>query len=249
MAEPVLSLHNLSKSFGALKATDDVSLTLVPGEIHALIGPNGAGKTTLMAQISGRTPPDAGRILFRGRDVTRLSVAQRARMGLGRSFQISSLIPEYSTRRNVMLALQARQGHPFRFLKPVMWDKALTEGAHDILTRVGLDGRASVPSAELSHGERRLLEIAVALALEPACFLLDEPMAGMGTEGVGRLVEFLRGLKLAAPILLVEHDMDAVFALADRISVLVYGRVIATGTVDQIRADPEVRRAYLGDEE
>lgn len=248
MVEPVLSLHNLSKSFGALKATDDVSLTLVPGEIHALIGPNGAGKTTLMAQISGRTPPDQGRIVFRGRDVTRLSVAERARMGLGRSFQISSLIPEYSALRNVMLALQARQGHAFRFLKPVMWDRALTDGARGILARVGLEGRASVPSAELSHGERRLLEIAVALALEPACFLLDEPMAGMGTEGVGRLVDFLRGLKSAAPILLVEHDMDAVFALADRISVLVYGRVIATGTVDEIRADPEVRRAYLGDD-
>jgi branched-chain amino acid transport system ATP-binding protein len=249
LAEPVLSLQNLSKSFGALKATDDVSLTLFPGEIHALIGPNGAGKTTLMAQISGRTPPDAGSIHFRGQDVTRLSVAQRARMGLGRSFQISSLIPEYSARRNVMLALQARQSHPFRFLRPVMWDKALTEGAGAILARVGLEGRASVPSAELSHGERRLLEIAVALALEPACFLLDEPMAGMGTEGVGRLVDFLRGLKSSAPILLVEHDMDAVFALADRISVLVYGRVIATGSVDEIRADPEVRRAYLGDEE
>ncbi len=248
MAEPVLQLFNLSKSFGALKATDNVSLTLVPGEIHALIGPNGAGKTTLMSQISGKLTPDSGTIRFQGQDITHLSVAQRARLGLGRSFQISSLIPEYSARRNVMLALQARQGHPFRFLMPVRHDRSLTEPANDILTRVGLGGRASVPSAELSHGERRLLEIAVALALEPACFLLDEPMAGMGTEGVGTLVTFLHSLKTQAPILLVEHDMDAVFRLADRISVLVYGRIIASGSVDDIRNDPEVRRAYLGDE-
>ncbi|KPQ05725.1 MAG: branched-chain amino acid transport system ATP-binding protein [Rhodobacteraceae bacterium HLUCCA12] len=248
MADPVLELSHLDKAFGALKATDDVSLTLMPGEIHALIGPNGAGKTTLMGQISGRLPPDSGTIRFRGQDITRLSVAQRARMGLGRSFQISSLIPEYSARRNVMLALQARQGHAYRFVMPVRHDRRLTEPAIEILTRVGLEGRASVPSAELSHGERRLLEIAVALALRPACFLLDEPMAGMGTEGVGRLVTFLKDLKQEAPILLVEHDMDAVFRLADRITVLVYGRVIASGNVDEVRNDPEVRRAYLGDE-
>ncbi|MCC0079040.1 MAG: ABC transporter ATP-binding protein [Rhodobacter sp.] len=248
MADPVLTLSNLSKSFGALKATDTVSLTLLPGEIHALIGPNGAGKSTLIGQIAGRIAPDSGSITFRGRDVTQLSTAQRARMGLGRTFQISSLIPEFSARRNVMLALQARQGSPFRFVKPVLRDRGLIDGAQAILARVGLEGRASVPSAELSHGERRLLEIAVALALEPACFLLDEPMAGMGTEGVGTLVRFLRDLKQQAPILLVEHDMDAVFALADRISVLVYGRVIASGTVAEIRNDPRVREAYLGEE-
>lgn len=246
-AKPVLELHNLRKSFGALKATDDVSLTLMPGEIHALIGPNGAGKSTLMAQISGRIMPDSGRITFQGRDITRLNEVKRARLGLGRSFQISSLIPEYSARRNVMLALQARQSHSFRFLKPVLRDAALNTGADEILARVGLKGRASVPSAELSHGERRLLEIAVALALEPACFLLDEPMAGMGAEGAGQLVAFLRELKTRAPILLVEHDMDAVFALADRLSVLVYGRIIASGSVDEIRNDPQVREAYLGD--
>lgn len=249
MADPVLTLSHLSKSFGALKATDDVSLTLRPGEIHALIGPNGAGKSTLIGQIAGRIQPDAGTITFRGRDITALSVAQRARMGLGRTFQISSLIPEYSARRNVMLALQARQGHPFRFLRPVMRDRGLIDGADAILARVGLAGRASVPSAELSHGERRLLEIAVALALEPACFLLDEPMAGLGAEGVGTLVDFLRALKAEAPILLIEHDMDAVFALADRLSVLVYGRIIASGSVEEIRNDPRVREAYLGDAE
>jgi branched-chain amino acid transport system ATP-binding protein len=247
MVEPVLSLTDLHKSFGALKATDGVSLDLRPGEIHALIGPNGAGKSTLMAQISGRLRPDAGTIRFRGQDVTALSEPRRARLGLGRSFQISSLIPEYSARRNVMLALQARQGHPYRFLMPVNLDRRLTGPAAAILARVGLAGRASVPAGELSHGERRLLELAMALALEPACFLLDEPMAGMGAEGVGRMVDFLRGLKAEAPILLVEHDMDAVFALADRISVLVYGRIIAEGPVAEIRRNPEVRRAYLGD--
>lgn len=248
MAEPVLALADLRKSFGALKATDGVTLDLRPGEIHALIGPNGAGKSTLMAQISGRLRPDSGTIRFRGQDVTALSEPQRARLGLGRSFQISSLIPEFSARRNVMLALQARQGHPFRFLMPVLWDRSLTVPARAMLERVGLGGRASVPAGELSHGERRLLELAMALALEPACFLLDEPMAGMGAEGVGRMVDFLRGLKTQAPILLVEHDMDAVFALADRISVLVYGQIIAAGTVAEIRTNPEVRRAYLGDE-
>jgi branched-chain amino acid transport system ATP-binding protein len=248
MVEPVLALEGVCKSFGALRATDNVGLTLVPGEIHALIGPNGAGKTTLMALISGKLAPDAGSIRFRGQEITRLSVAQRARMGLGRSFQVSSLIPEYSARRNVMLALQARQDHSYRFLKPVMRDASLLDAAAEMLRRVGLSGRASVPSAELSHGERRLLEIAVALALEPAAFLLDEPMAGMGADGARRLTAFLDGLREQAPILLVEHDMDAVFALADRVSVMAGGQLIASGTVDEVRADAEVRRAYLGED-
>jgi branched-chain amino acid transport system ATP-binding protein len=248
MAEPVLDLRGVSKSFGALCATDDVWLTLMPGEIHALIGPNGAGKSTLMALISGRLKPDAGSIHFRGQEISGLSVAQRARLGLGRSFQISSLIPEYSARRNLMLALQARQGHPYRFLWPVRADRSLAEPARSILARVGLEGRASVPSAKLSHGERRLLEIAVALALEPKAFLLDEPMAGMGADGARQLTAFLDRLRAEAPILLVEHDMDAVFALADRVSVLSGGRVIAAGPVAEIRANPEVRRAYLGED-
>lgn len=248
MADPVLKLTSLSKSFGALKATDDVSLDLYPGEIHALIGPNGAGKSTLIGQIAGHLRPDAGQIMFQGREITSLTTAQRARLGLGRSFQISSLIPEYSARRNVMLALQSKGSHPFHFFKPVMRDRGLTARANAILSRVGLANRASVPSAELSHGERRLLEIASALALEPKCFLLDEPMAGMGTEGVGKLVDFLAELKKEAPILLVEHDMDAVFALADRISVLVYGQIIASGSVEEIRNNPQVREAYLGEE-
>ena len=247
MAEAVLSIRDLRKTFGALKATDGVSLDLRPGEIHALIGPNGAGKSTLIHQIAGSLRHDGGSIHFFGPDVGALGMAERARRGLGRSFQISSLAPEFSALRNVMLAVQARQGSSFRFLKPVMSDKSLVEPAMSALERAGLADRARVPAAELSHGERRQLEIAIALALGPKAFLLDEPMAGMGPEGSRSLTAFLDGLRQEAPILLVEHDMDAVFALADRISVLVYGRIIASGTVDEIRSHPEVRRAYLGE--
>jgi branched-chain amino acid transport system ATP-binding protein len=249
MADDILALHGLSRAFGALKATDDVSLTLRRGEIHALIGPNGAGKSTLMGLVSGKLAPDRGTVWLEGRDITRLSVAARARAGLGRSFQVSSLIPEYSALRNVMLALQGRAGHSYRFLRPVMRDQALISGARAILARVGLGPRASVEAAVLSHGERRLLEIAMALALSPKCFLLDEPMAGLGAEGTKQLVTFLHGLKQDAPILLIEHDMDAVFQLADRISVLVYGRIIATGSAAEIRANPQVRAVYLGTED
>lgn len=247
MAEAVLSIRDLRKTFGALKATDGVSLDLRPGEIHALIGPNGAGKSTLIHQIAGSIRHDGGSIHFFGQDVGALGMAERARRGLGRSFQISSLAPEFSALRNVMLAVQSRQGSSFRFLKPVMSDKSLIEPAMAALERTGLADRARVPAAELSHGERRQLEIAIALALGPKAFLLDEPMAGMGPEGSRSLTAFLDGLRHEAPILLVEHDMDAVFALADRISVLVYGRIIASGTVDEIRSHPEVRRAYLGE--
>jgi branched-chain amino acid transport system ATP-binding protein len=247
MAEAILQLTDLRKNFGALKATDGVSLDLRIGEIHALIGPNGAGKSTLIHQISGSLTPDGGSIRFLGQDMAGLDMAARARRGLGRSFQISSLAPEFTALRNVMLAVQARQGSSFRFLRPVVSDKSLTDPAMAMLERVGLENRANVPAAELSHGERRQLEVAIALALGPKAFLLDEPMAGLGPDGSKRLTGFLDALRHEAPILLVEHDMDAVFALADRISVLVYGRVIATGTVDEIRANPEVRRAYLGD--
>ncbi len=248
MSEPVLDLAGLTRHFGALRAVDDVSLTVRAGEVHALIGPNGAGKTTLMGLVSGRIAPDSGSVHLAGQDITRLSVARRARLGLGRSFQISSLIPDYTARGNVMLALQARQGHSYRFLWPVMHDRPLREAATAILKRVGLGARASVEAGFLSHGERRLLEIATALALEPRCFLLDEPMAGLGSEGTVRMIGFLQELKREAPILLVEHDMDAVFRLADRISVLVYGRIIATGTAAEIRANAQVRAVYLGEE-
>ncbi|MBP1843142.1 branched-chain amino acid transport system ATP-binding protein [Rhizobium petrolearium] len=247
MVEPVLEIFDLVKNFGALRATDGVTLDLRPGEIHALIGPNGAGKSTLIHQICGTLRQDSGTIRFAGQDIGGLGVAGRARLGLGRTFQVSSLAPEFSALRNVMLAVQAREGTSFRFLKPVMRDGSLIDAAMAMLERVGLTARARIPAAELSHGERRQLEIAMALALRSRAFLLDEPMAGMGPEGSKSLTRFLDTLRQEAPILLVEHDMDAVFALADRISVLVYGRIIATGTVEEIRRDPAVRTAYLGD--
>jgi branched-chain amino acid transport system ATP-binding protein len=247
MGETVLDIKNLRKSFGGLKATDDVSLELRRGEIHALIGPNGAGKSTLIGQIAGTIRHDHGSIHFDGADIGSLGVMQRAQLGLGRTFQVSSLMPEFSALRNVMLALQARQGSSFRFWKPVMKDEALKDEAKSILERVRLETRIHIPSAELSHGERRQLEIAIALALRSRALLLDEPMAGMGPEGSKQLTVFLDKLRHEVPILLVEHDMDAVFALADRISVLVYGRIIATGTVDEIRSNALVREAYLGE--
>lgn len=247
MAETVLDIKNLRKSFGGLKATDDVSLDLRKGEIHALIGPNGAGKSTLIGQIAGTIRHDSGSIAFDGQDISALNVTQRAQRGLGRSFQVSSLMPEFSSLRNVMLALQAKQGSSFRFWKPVMQDTAMKDEASAILERVRLGSRIHVPSAELSHGERRQLEIAIALALRSKALLLDEPMAGMGPEGSKQLTAFLDNLRHEVPVLLVEHDMDAVFALADRISVLVYGRVVASGTVAEIRNNPVVREAYLGE--
>ena len=249
MNEPLLKIEGICKSFGALTASDNVSLDLRPGEIHALIGPNGAGKTTLIAQIAGSLPPDAGRVWLEGRDVTALDTVARARAGLGRTFQISSLAMEDTVLQNAMLgALGARQKR-LGLLGRVMRDTGLRDAAMAALTEVGLEEFAHFRTADLSHGQRRQLEVAVALTLKPHVFLMDEPMAGLGAEGAARLVPFLERLKTRAPILLVEHDMDAVFQLADRISVLVYGRIIATGTPEAIRANPEVREAYLGEEE
>jgi branched-chain amino acid transport system ATP-binding protein len=248
MPEPILEIDGLTKSFGALEATAAVSLDLRAGEIHALIGPNGAGKSTLVKQIAGEIRPDAGSIRFDGRPIDRLDAAARARLGLARTFQVSCLAPEMSALRNVMLAVEAAGGRVFRFFRPVSRDRGLTAAAMAHLESAGLGARAGVRAADLSHGERRQLEFAVALALRPRVFLLDEPMAGLGPEGSKRLTAFLDTLRHQAPILLIEHDMDAVFALADRVSVLVYGRLIATGTVAEIRANPQVRRAYLGDE-
>jgi branched-chain amino acid transport system ATP-binding protein len=247
MTDPILEVDGLTKSFGALQATDGVSLQVYPHEIHAQIGPNGAGKTTLLAQIAGELVPDAGTIRFLGRDVGALSVARRARMGLARTFQISSLAPAFSALRNVMLAVQAGQGSSFRFWMPAR-DRRLIEPAMAALERVGLAERAEMRVTELSHGERRQVELAVALAMRPKLLLLDEPMAGLGIEDARRMTEVLGALRAETAMLLIEHDMDAVFALADQISVLVYGRVIATGTPDQIRASAPVREAYLGEE-
>ncbi|MFY0991060.1 ABC transporter ATP-binding protein [Halomonas sp. C05BenzN] len=247
MSEIVLSLNHLHKRFGALQATRDVSLDLHGGEIHALIGPNGAGKSTLISQIAGNLSPDAGSVHLAGREITTLSVAQRARLGLGRSFQVSSLAEPLSVIRNVMIGVQALQGHSFRFWKPVGRDESLLAPAREALERMQLNQRADTPVAELSHGERRQVEVACALALKPRALLLDEPMAGLGPEGTARLTELLEALKLEVPILLIEHDMEAVFRLADRISVLVSGSVIAHGDSATIRQDPRVREAYLGD--
>ncbi|MEC9343493.1 MAG: ABC transporter ATP-binding protein [Pseudomonadota bacterium] len=245
---PILAVSELCKQFGALTASDHVSFDLVPGEIHALIGPNGAGKSTLINQVTGSIAHDSGSIRFDGHEIGGLSVADRARHGLARTYQISSLAPEFTALQNVVLAVQAASGRTYRFFRPALSDKALVEPALVHLARVGLEARAGVRAADLSHGEKRQLEIAMALALVPKAFLLDEPMAGMGPEGSKQLTGFLDGLRAEAPILLVEHDMDAVFSLADRISVLVYGRLIATGSVAEIRSNEEVRRAYLGEE-
>jgi len=248
MAEPVLEVRDITKQFGALVASENVSLTLVRGEIHALIGPNGAGKSTLIKQIAGELTPDNGTIWFGGRDISEFSAEARARAGLARSFQVSSVLPEMTVLQNVELAVMGQSRRVFGFLRRAVTDPRLAGPAHQHLARVELGHRAHVRAAELSHGERRQLEIAMALALRPKAFLLDEPMAGMGPGGSKRLTAFLAELRHEAPILLVEHDMDAIFAQAARISVLVYGQIIATGTVDEIRANPEVQTAYLGDE-
>jgi branched-chain amino acid transport system ATP-binding protein len=245
--EPLLDIDGLTKRFGGVVASDAISLALPEGELHALIGPNGAGKTTLIGQLTGEIAPDDGRIRLAGRDITALPVYRRSRIGLARSFQIASLFPEFSALDNAALAVQAHCGHSFRFWRDARREPELREPALAALDRVGLAGRADVAVVKLSHGECRQLEIAMALATRPRLLLLDEPMAGMGPEESVRLVETLRQLKGGVTILLVEHDMDAVFALADRISVLVYGRIIASGDAAAIRADAAVRDAYLGE--
>lgn len=248
MAEALLETAGLTKRFGGLVATGEVSLSVAPGEIHAVIGPNGAGKTTLIGQLSGELRPDSGAIRFAGADISRLGPARRAALGIARSFQITSIFREFTTLDNVALAIQARAGHSFRFWRAARRDSSLRDPALVALGAVGLAGRADLPAGSLAHGEKRALELAMALATRPRLLLLDEPIAGMGPEESASMVRLLAGLKGRFSIVLVEHDMDAVFALADRITVMVYGRVIASGGPTAIRADPEVRRAYLGEE-
>ncbi|MDR6871557.1 branched-chain amino acid transport system ATP-binding protein [Bosea sp. BE125] len=248
MTEPVLALSGVRKAFGALKVTDGVDLALAPGELHALIGPNGAGKTTLVHQISGMLRPDAGSIRFRGADITSLTPETRARAGLARTFQITSTIASLSVLENVALSVQARASHPLALFRNAARDEALNRPAWAAIEAVGLTERAHMLARRLSHGEKRALEIAMALTLEPAAILLDEPLAGVGREEGERLIALLRSLKGRYAMLLVEHDMEAVFALADTVSVLVYGRVIASGDPATVRADPAVREAYLGEE-
>ena len=248
MNRTLLEVRGLTKSFGALLASDDVNLEVREGETHAIIGPNGAGKTTLISQLAGNLRPDRGRVRFAGEDITALSAPARARRGFARSFQITSIYPDFTALENVMLAVQAHSGSSFRFWRPAREEAALSSPARAILEEVGLSERSEVLAANLAHGEQRALEIATALATRPRLLLLDEPVAGMGAEETQRMVALLSSLKGGKTLILVEHDMDAVFSLADRISVLVYGRLIATGEPAAIRANPEVRTAYLGED-
>ena len=249
MTDLILDVREISKSFGGLKASNNISLDLRSGEIHALIGPNGAGKSTLIKQIAGSLKPDSGSVHFDGQDVSLLSTAARARLGMGRTFQISSLAMDYTVLQNAVLGALGHRGNIFRFFNNVMKDAALLATAENALEQVGLADFRAFRAADLSHGQRRQLEVAIALTLEPKAFLMDEPMAGLGADGSHHMIGFLNNLRQKAPILLVEHDMDAVFALADRISVLVYGQIIATGKAAEIRSNPQVREAYLGEED
>ena len=248
MVEPLLRVDNLVRKFGGITATDNLSLDVARGELHAIIGPNGAGKTTLISQLTGQLPPNSGTIHFGGRDVTRLPAYKRSHLGLARSFQITSLLRDFTAADNVALAAQAHDGHSFYFWGNARKEKHLRDTARAALARVGLEARADVTVSNLSHGEQRELELAVALATKPQLLLLDEPMAGLGVSESARMVELLKALRREVTIVLVEHDMEAVFALADRITVLVYGRVIASGLPADIRNNDEVKRAYLGEQ-
>jgi branched-chain amino acid transport system ATP-binding protein len=248
VTEPLLRVQNLVRRFGGITATDNLSLEVAKGELHAIIGPNGAGKTTLITQLTGQLQPNSGTIHFGGRDITRLPAYRRSALGLARSFQITSLLRDFTAADNVALAAQAHDGHSFYFWGNARKEKHLRDTAREALSRVDLEGRADVVVSELSHGEQRQLELAVALATKPQLLLLDEPMAGLGTSESARMVELLKELRREVTIILVEHDMEAVFALADRISVLVYGRVIACDLPAAIRLNEDVKRAYLGEQ-
>jgi branched-chain amino acid transport system ATP-binding protein len=245
----ILEVQGLVKRFGGLTATDHVSFDVHHGEVHAIIGPNGAGKTTLISQLAGELRPDEGQISFEGRDISGATVPQRALGGLGRSYQISQIFREFTALENVMLAVQAHAGHSFSFMKQVAQDADLRVPAMEALKQTGLEPRADALVSSMAHGEHRQLELAMTLACRPRLLLLDEPMAGMSQKESEEMVALIRSLKGRYGIILVEHDMDAVFALADRISVLVYGRIIVTGTPEDIRSNQAVRDAYLGDEE
>jgi branched-chain amino acid transport system ATP-binding protein len=244
----MLSLRQVSKSFGGLIVTEDVTLDIMPGELHAVIGPNGAGKTTLINQISGLLASDGGRILLDGRDITALPPHARASLGIARTYQITSVIPSFTVLQNVALAAQAKDGSSFRFFGRVDDEVALNAKARATLGDLGFADRAHRLAGELSHGEKRVLELAMALVTEPKLLLLDEPMAGTGRDETAQLTSVLRDLKGRFPILLVEHDMSVVFALADTVSVLCFGRVLASGAPAAVRSDQRVIAAYLGEE-
>jgi branched-chain amino acid transport system ATP-binding protein len=244
----VLSLRNLSKRFGGVVAVDGVTLDVAAGEVHALIGPNGAGKTTLIHQISGSLACDQGQIVFLGNDLTKTKAHERVRAGLARSYQITSIFRRFSVLDNLALAVQARSGSSFSFWRPVAAETALFDEARRIASQVNLTQKVDSVASTLAHGEQRALEVGLALATRPKLLLLDEPMAGMGPEESNRMIELIGRIRVEVAVLLVEHDMDAVFRLADRISVMVNGRLIATGFPEQIRMNAQVRKAYLGDE-
>ena len=246
---PILKIIGLSKQFGGITATNNIDLNITDGEIHAVIGPNGAGKTTLISQLSGDLQADAGAIVFQGNLINNMSSNKRSLLGIARTFQITSLMLDMSTLENVMLAVQAHSGHSYCFWQDARQDDQLVEPALKVLKQVGLLGRKNIMTRELSHGEHRQLEIAMALATQPKLLLLDEPMAGMGVEETQKLIEILKKLKTGKTMILIEHDMNAVFSLADRITVMVYGKIIATGSPKEIRANQKVKAAYLGDEE
>jgi len=247
VADPLLCVEGLVRRFGGIVATDNVSLDVARGELHAIIGPNGAGKTTLISQLTGQLLPHAGTIRLAGADITDVPAYRRSALGLARSFQITSLLLDFTALDNVALAAQAHDGHSFYFWSNARKENRLREAARAALDRVGLGSRANALVSRLSHGEQRELELAVALATKPQVLLLDEPMAGLGITESARMVKLLQELRREVTIVLVEHDMDAVFALADRITVLVYGRVIASDVPAAIRNNEEVRRAYLGE--
>ncbi|MEE2804382.1 MAG: ABC transporter ATP-binding protein [Pseudomonadota bacterium] len=243
----ILAISDLYKAFGGIAATDHVSLDIQEGEVHAIIGPNGAGKTTLVSQLTGVLMPDSGQILYRTIDITNMPPYRRPHLGMARSFQITSIIHDMTVLENVLLAVQAKAGHSYRFWQPAGRDERLTAPAMQALAEVGLESSAMQVAGPLSHGEHRQLELAMVLATGPTLILLDEPTAGMGREDSARMVDMLSSLKGSRTVILVEHDMDAVFALADRITVMVEGRAIATGTPDAIRSNLAVREAYLGE--
>ncbi len=247
MLDPILSVQDLQKNYGAVRVTHHVSLDVLPQEIHAIIGPNGAGKTTLIHQIAGLLKPDAGRLIYDGHVVTHLPMQKRAHLGLVRTFQITSIIASLTVLDNVALAVQSLSDHPLGMWRNAYHDTHLNGPALHQIERVGLSQRAHIQAGHLSHGEKRALEIAMALAMQPKLLLLDEPMAGMGHDESLRLMDLLFQLKGSIAMVLVEHDMDAVFSLADRVSVLVDGEVIACDRPDTVRQDQRVRAAYLGD--
>lgn len=249
MTDALLQVRGLRKAYGALAVTDDVSFDVQAGKIHAIIGPNGAGKTTLVAQLSGQLAPDAGQVIYDSHDITQLEMPLRVRRGLARSFQLTRILPQLSVLENVAIAVQARSGSSFRFWRPAASEVALNDQAMEYLSKVGLHAKAQLPARLISHGEKRQLELAVALATQPRLLLLDEPLAGTGPEEAEVLVDLLDRLRSQVTMVLIEHDMGAVFRLADHISVLVYGQIIASGTPDMIRDNPKVRAAYLGEEE